>query len=620
MQAEAALLRALHADLAFPFALEQLAVEAAGDVEIAVHVDAVERLVVAVPAVAAADQRLVVADLAHEAEVRAEARVDVLVPGVEVPVAVAERVLGAPRVARRPRVVAELVLVGIDDRCRILGLAVQDLGGGGVRALLPARVHAGDVVAVVVALAEGADRADAEVRVEVVAVAADGDVRLLVELLEARAEHARHQHQRGGVARDDRAVGAAAGAAGHAQAEVGIGDLAGVEHVELAGEVVRALEEERPLLLVEQGEAVVEAELQLVGLDLGKVGIDRGVERHRRRRRPAHVEAGLDRGVPALPGFAGGVAGLRAAHRQRRHDLEVAALVRAGEAVVLAPFALEAVGFARHAAAGQLVALVARPVAEQRDAPALLAAAGGEAQGGERDAELDVVAFRRDAARALPQAIPARILLVAAVALVADDVALHAERVRHQLVAAAVVVEGVEEDADPVVVEHRVAVAQVGADPRRVRIGRVERHVQRVGGVADADGGLHRRRDVVAGLDLVGDLLDERALPGRVVELAVDHDAVRQLRDPAAGHVARRRRGGGVLGPGLGERCAEQEGSGQRCDRDVRLHWGFPWGIRGRDAWRGPPVAMTNGRAAVRRRWPRTMRSRPPEQECRKSG
>ena len=113
------------------------------------------------------------------------------------------------------------------------GLAVQELRGGGVSALLPARIHAGEVVGVVVALAEGADRADAEVGVDVVAVAADRHIGLLVQLAEAGTQDAGHQHQGGGVARDDRAVYAAAGAAGGAQAVVRVGDLAGVEHVEL---------------------------------------------------------------------------------------------------------------------------------------------------------------------------------------------------------------------------------------------------------------------------------------------------------------------------------------------------------------------------------------------------
>src|SRR5690606_6773515 len=123
---------------------------------------------------------------------------------------------------------------------------------------------------------------------------------------------------------------------------------------------------------------------------------------------------------------------------QGGHDLDVAALAGAGEALVFPPFALEAVGVARHAVARELVALVAGPVAEQRDAPGVVAAAGGEAQRRERDAHLDLVALVGDPAGALPQAVPAGVLLVAAVALVADDVALHAERIGDDLVAAAV--------------------------------------------------------------------------------------------------------------------------------------------------------------------------------------
>src|SRR5690606_33104330 len=159
VQAEVALLRPLRADAAFPLALEQLAVVAVGDVEVGVQVDAVEGLAVAVPGALAADQRLVVADLAHEAEIGAEAGVDRHVPGVEVPVAVAEAVFRAPGAAGWRGVVAELVPVAVDDRRRVFGLAVQELRGEGMRVLLPARVDAGDAVGIVVALAEGTDRA-----------------------------------------------------------------------------------------------------------------------------------------------------------------------------------------------------------------------------------------------------------------------------------------------------------------------------------------------------------------------------------------------------------------------------------------------------------------------------
>ncbi|WP_259302777.1 hypothetical protein [Thermomonas sp. S9] len=205
----------------------------------------------------------------------------------------------------------------------------------------------------------------------------------------------------------------------------------------------------------------------------------------------------------------------------------------------------------------------------------LQAAAAREAQGRERNPDLHVVTARGQPPGALPQAIPARILLVGGVALVADQVGLHAQRVDDQLVAAAVVVEGVQEHAHPVVVERAVAVAQVGLDARGIGVFGMEGEVQRVAVVADAHAGFHRRRGVVAGLDVVGDLLHQRALPGGVVELAVDHDRPLQQRDAAAGHGGRRRGGRLSAGAGTGERGAQQQGG----DQGMRFQAGHLAGV-----------------------------------------
>ena len=92
-----------------------------------------------------------------------------------------------------------------------------------------------------------------------------------------------------------------------------IGDLPRVDELVGRGEQLDALEEERPLLGVEEREALVHRHLRGVGLHLAEVGVHRGVERHvreaeaqvrarpRRRsaayaKRPSVCRAPFDRG------------------------------------------------------------------------------------------------------------------------------------------------------------------------------------------------------------------------------------------------------------------------------------------------------------------------------------
>ena len=56
VQGQPTLHGSLHVDLAFQFALQQLPIKAMGDVEVGIDIDAVERLVIAIPIVAAAEQ------------------------------------------------------------------------------------------------------------------------------------------------------------------------------------------------------------------------------------------------------------------------------------------------------------------------------------------------------------------------------------------------------------------------------------------------------------------------------------------------------------------------------------------------------------------------------------
>ncbi len=85
-----------------------------------------------------------------------------------------------------------------------------------------------------------------------------------------------------------------------------VGDRAREDGLDGRGEEVDALEEERPLLGVEQGEARVDVQLRDVGLDLREVGVDRAVERHVGRDAPARRQADVGlrsrRSQPAVRG------------------------------------------------------------------------------------------------------------------------------------------------------------------------------------------------------------------------------------------------------------------------------------------------------------------------------
>ena len=92
--------------------------------------------------------------------------------------------------------------------------------------------------------------------------------------VEVRALASGHQQVGAGVARRDEAEGVAALLADELRSPVRVGDVAGVDDLELRVEEIGALEEERPLLLVEEGELLVHLELRGVGLHLREVGVE----------------------------------------------------------------------------------------------------------------------------------------------------------------------------------------------------------------------------------------------------------------------------------------------------------------------------------------------------------
>jgi hypothetical protein len=106
--------------------------------------------------------------------------------------------------------------------------------------------------------------------------------------------------------------------------------------------------------------------------------------------------------------------------------------------------------------------------------------------------------------------------------LVLGQVHLHADGIDEELERAALVVEGVENDADEVVVEGGIAIGVAGADAGGLGIVCTEGNVEVVAVELHPAFGTHRRRTILRGTRFVGELEGRRGLPGRVVEVAVD--------------------------------------------------------------------------------------------------
>jgi hypothetical protein len=145
-----------------------------------------------------------------------------------------------------------------------------------------------------------------------------------------------------------------------------------------------------------------------------------------------------------------------------------------------------------------------------------------------------------------------------------DVVHLDAERVDHQQIVAPLVVEGVEHDPHPIVGPGVVAVGEMDADRRRIRVEGAERDVERAVVVKQQHLGADRRRGVLARAHLDRQLGRPGLLPDNLVERAVDLD--RRL-DP--GDLAARP---GLLWLGLVREGREGGHHRQRKSRQSRCH------------------------------------------------
>jgi hypothetical protein len=134
---------------------------------------------------------------------------------------------------------------------------------------------------------------------------------------------------------------------------------------------------------------------------------------------------------------------------------------------------------------------------------------------------------------------------------------LHAERIDDEKVAAALVVEGVEDDADPVIRPRLVAVGEVGAYRGRIRIMGAESDVKAVRVVHHEDLGLDRCRGVFAGSDLEVQGHRPRLVPDRLVEDPVDGDTSVDSRNLVGGN----RFLGGQLSEGQHRKAENRQGA-----------------------------------------------------------
>jgi len=216
---------------------------------------------------------------------------------------------------------------------------------------------------------------------------------------------------------------------------VGRRHVAGEDRLERGGEEVGTLEEEGTLLRVEEREPLVDVELERVGFDLREVGVDRGVEDQVRRHPPGggETEIGLyaARFEAVGCGFRPPVGALGGDRRIELDGVTGSEAREAGDERELADGA-GAVPVLR--LARELIAEVARPDPDEGDAPGLDPVALREAERGERDPHLYLVAGRGEAPGRCPDRVPGRILAAAAAEhahaeIVEEEVHLDAERV-----------------------------------------------------------------------------------------------------------------------------------------------------------------------------------------------
>jgi len=302
-----------------------------------------------------------------------------------------------------------------------------------------------------------------------------------------------------------------------------VGDHPRIEQVQPGVEVVRALEKKRPLFREKEGEACVDGKLDRIGLDLREIGVDRASEGDIRGHAPGAGDPELR--VPVVfdlhrireirPLLGCGTC-------QGRYQLEVASAGRALETDHLLLLGEIAVGAALAGEETDVVALHPWVGADRVDPPDLWSVDILESELVERDSDLHLVPEVRQAPSRLPDRVPRDVVTV--VDVVVDSVGLNPERVGHELVGAALVVKGIEDDSHPVVLPCVVAVAKTGADPTGFRVEGLKRHQHPVFIVRDEHDGSHGGLDVLTRLHLVLEFEGEGIVPRGLVDRAIDNN------------------------------------------------------------------------------------------------
>jgi hypothetical protein len=245
---------------------------------------------------------------------------------------------------------------------------------------------------------------------------------------------------------------------------------------------------------------------------------------------PARREARLELAVRVLEAPARELlALLRGEAGQRGVELDVPAGCGPCEALELRDLALVAglVPVPRHER--HAVVEVPRVLASEPDSPDLLPLTPLEPERTERNGDLHDVALVSDAALGVPYGVPGGVSPAHAVRV--ERVALNAERVDEEHVTPALVVERVEGERQPVVVEHVVAVGDVGADRGGIGVIRPEGDVEVRPAGCEQDLRSYLRLDVLPRVRFVAELEDQSVLPDGVVQHAVDPDGGSDLGD-----------------------------------------------------------------------------------------
>ena len=313
-----------------------------------------------------------------------------------------------------------------------------------------------------------------------------------------------------------------------------------------------ALHEEGALLRVEEGETVVDRDLRDIGLDLREVGVEGGVDRVPGRGLPLHVDADVSCPVGVPERLARRLGCRHVLARRVGGEDEAAGAGQPEEADQGLRVADEAVGAARDGPAVDRVAVVARVVAPDEDAP-LLRVALRVAQRREGDPHLRRPAEIGDARRGVVEDVGREVLVLRGV--VEDGVALLAARAHAELEGGEALAAGVEQDGHVVVGAHDLVALHEGrADTRGVRVLAAQADVEVPVVVGDPGGRLRLRGHVVAGSRLPELVEDGGPLPAGVGEDPVQADLAVHAADG---------QGGGSLG-GARHRAGEQGEEGRR--------------------------------------------------------